>query len=606
MAQPRAAKHRPTPLHWTETLPGWVWLLVIAGWTLLLYGRVLQAPFVYDDLDQIVRNTGLAAWHTVFTRFVAAPVAFTSELRAASAGSSYRPLYWLSLAVDRHLWGLSPAGFHFTSLVLHALNGILLLRLLRRLRLSSIVAAAITLLWISLPINSEAVAWVSARAYPLCLFLLLVGLLCSLHFLETRKPFHLVAASVCALASLLSHESGILILPFTALAILLYSRSDTTKSRRSSAIIILGVDVAAIALFFAIRFAVGAHGASGPAAPLAFASTLWKYIGWMLLPIHMSVERSTSMPPNSLSVSAILAWVTLLMVMALLVWISRRRAVSAFGLAWLLVALAPFCGFIFLYQGMAERFAYIASVGAAIAIVAAITYTKPPARNIVIAAAALWAVWGIIRLETRLSVWNSPAALYSSSLEATPLSPTLYFNLGFTLREDGKLTEAVQAYQNAIRLNPHYQRAYSSLGETYARLGQLDEAQAAYRRALDLDPNDAGTTLNLAVVLNQSGHKEEAESEFRRVIALSPNDSAAYTDLGVLLYQQGHTDQAAAMFQNAIDHRSTDPTPYFNLAILYQQSGHPDRALALYRKVLELRPNDPDTLANIQKLQATP
>jgi hypothetical protein len=204
MAQKPAAKARPAPTHWPETLPGWVWIVAIAAGALLLYARTLHAPFVYDDLSQVIRNPNLAAWHDVFVRFLTKPVTFSAEFRAsASTGSFYRPLYWLSLALDRHLWGLHPAGFHLTSILLHALNGILLFHLLRRLRLSTLTAAATSLLWISLPINSEAVAWISARAYPLCLFFLLLSLIAGLRYLENQRFLPLLAVFFTALAALL-------------------------------------------------------------------------------------------------------------------------------------------------------------------------------------------------------------------------------------------------------------------------------------------------------------------------------------------------------------------------------------------------------------------
>lgn len=604
MAQSRAAKYRHARHHWTETLPAWVWLLIIAAWTLLLYGRSLQGPFVYDDLFQIVRNPNLADWHNVFTRFLAAPVDFSTEfLAASSTGSSYRPLYWLSLAFDRHLWGLSPAGFHFTNLLLHIFNGALLFHLLRRLRIATLTAAATTLLWISLPINSEAVAWISARAYPLCLLFLLLNLLATLRYLEDRRPLALVAAFITATAALLSHESGILVFPLAVIVLLLHFGNELSALRDRPNLIPPGVNLAAIALFFSLRFAVGAHSANGTSAPLAFASIFWKYLGWILVPLHMSVERSTSTPANALSDVVILAWIALLALLALVTLLWKPAPAAAFGLAWLLFALAPFCGLVFLYQGMAERFCYIASAGAAIAIVALIATQKPPIRTILISIALLWAAWSIFRLETRLSDWNSPAQLFRSSLEATPDSPTLWFNLGFTLREEGNLPQAAEAYQSAIRLKPRYQRAYSSLGETYARMGRADDASSAYRQALALNPNDAGTSLNLAVILHQAGRDQEAEREFRHTIALSPNDSGAYTDLGVLLYQQGKVEEAETMFIDAINHNPTDPTPYSNLALLYQHSGHPALAITLYQKLLTLRPNDPDALANLQRLQ---
>jgi hypothetical protein len=82
----------------------------------------------------------------------------------------------------------------------------------------------------------------------------------------------------------------------------------------------------------------------------------------------MSIERSTETPPDAAS----LANVICLCVVALLIaaaWRFRRSLPeTAGGFAWTIIALAPFCGFFFLYQGMAERYAYLASIGLALAI----------------------------------------------------------------------------------------------------------------------------------------------------------------------------------------------------------------------------------------------
>ena len=37
----------------------------------------------------------------------------------------YQPLSWMSLGLDYLVWGMNPLGYHLTSLMLHAINGVL-------------------------------------------------------------------------------------------------------------------------------------------------------------------------------------------------------------------------------------------------------------------------------------------------------------------------------------------------------------------------------------------------------------------------------------------------------------------------------------------------
>jgi protein O-mannosyl-transferase len=584
-------------LQWCITHEQLAFLAISILWVFSLYWNALGAPFLYDDLDQILNNPSLADWHTFAHRFLLAPVAFTTDFRGAG-GLSYRPLYWITLALDRHLWQLNPTGFHLTNLLLHIANGFLGFRLLRRLNTSLLVAASTSLLWLALPIHTEAVAWISGRAYSLSTLFILLSLLLANHHLRTNKPLSLVLYFFTSMAALLSHELGLLVLPLTLLVA--YATSNT---KRSSLPTLSGAAILASALYFILKHIVAPQTESGPAAIKSFALIFWKYVLWIILPIHMSVERSTSTPPNILSTAATAAWIGLAALIAAIFFLRKSKPTASAGLLWLLVALIPFCGLVFIYQGMAERFTYLASMGLALCIASFAIELRKPTHNVAPALILLWLTWGVYRLHMRVLDWTDPVALYRHSIEATPSSPTLFYNLGYSLREAGNLPQAEEAYREAIRLHPHYQQALASLGDVYARQGKNVKAYQAYREAIDLKPDDAPTILNLGVLYQQIGAPTAAENQFRRVIALAPEDSAAYTDLGVLLYQQGKADEAAKVFAQAIDNKSNDPTPYYDLAAIFQRAGRGDLALILYKKVLEMKPNDPDTIANIQALQ---
>ena len=572
---------------------------VLSGlWVLGLYWRALGAPFIYDDLDQIVNNPALASLHATFHRFWLSPVAFTSEFRGPGGGSTYRPIYWLSLAIDRRVWGVGGAGgFHFTNLLIHWANGLVGFLLLRRLRVPVVTAAVAAMVWLGLPINSEAVAWVSGRAYLLCGFFLLVGLWAADAYLRSKRWLALAAYFVASLAAVLSHEAGLFVLPLTLL--LGYATGRVSRRLWSG---LVGSAVLAGLVYFAVKHFVGASGAQGAGAFWAIGLTFWKYFLWMIAPVHMSVERSTSTPANVFSAAAVVGWIGLLALIGLVVLLRKRMPIVAAGLAWGVIALLPFSGVVFIYQGMAERFCYLAAAGFALAIASFVLEYASGGKKVAVGCLAVWMVWGAVRVWARVGDWGDPVRLYQSSLAATPQSPTLFYNLGFAYREKGYLAKAEENYREATRLWPEYQRAWASLGDIDSQLGRPKDAVTAYKQALALNAKDAGTMMNLAVALQQTGDNRGAEEQLQRAIALDPKGSAAYTDLGVLYRQEGRVDDAIKAFQMAIDNNPSDPTPYFDLAVMFQQRGQDDVALRFYKKVLALRPDDPDTLVNLGKL----
>ena len=82
--------------------------------------------------------------------------------------SNWHPLTWVSHALDRELYGLNPAGHHFTSLVLHVFNVILLFLLLMRATGAAGRSLLVAALFAVHPFNvkeSESLGWLSARTF---------------------------------------------------------------------------------------------------------------------------------------------------------------------------------------------------------------------------------------------------------------------------------------------------------------------------------------------------------------------------------------------------------------------------------------------------------
>ncbi len=119
----------------------------------------------FDDQAYVVENAQIQQGLTVQT----VKWAFTSAY-----ASNWHPLTWLSHALDFRLFGLNPAGHHFTSLLLHIFNVVLLFLILVRATKATKRSLLVAAIFALHPINVESVAWVAERKNVLSMFFLLL------------------------------------------------------------------------------------------------------------------------------------------------------------------------------------------------------------------------------------------------------------------------------------------------------------------------------------------------------------------------------------------------------------------------------------------------
>src|SRR5216684_6337774 len=129
---------------------GSLFLLVI-----IVFGRLVYADFTnYDDNAYVSHNPNVQAGLT-----------FESIRWAFSSFDCYNwhPLTWLSLQLDRTLFGPKPAGFHLTNIVLHGMNSFLLFIVLWMMTDALWRSWLVAALFAVHPLHVESVAWVAER-----------------------------------------------------------------------------------------------------------------------------------------------------------------------------------------------------------------------------------------------------------------------------------------------------------------------------------------------------------------------------------------------------------------------------------------------------------
>lgn len=146
---------------------------------LALFIRTTSHQFVnLDDSDYVTQNHhvtgGITQENIVW--------AFTSFHAA-----NWHPITWISHMIDCQFYDLNPWGHHFTNVLLHAANTILLFLLLYRLTGTLWRSAFVAALFAIHPLHVESVAWVSERKDVLSTMFLMVTLIYYVNYVQQRK-----------------------------------------------------------------------------------------------------------------------------------------------------------------------------------------------------------------------------------------------------------------------------------------------------------------------------------------------------------------------------------------------------------------------------------
>jgi Tfp pilus assembly protein PilF len=190
---------------------------------------------------------------------------------------------------------------------------------------------------------------------------------------------------------------------------------------------------------------------------------------------------------------------------------------------------------------------------------------------------------------------NAPAAAVirlEESLQLFPLSPRLWFALGFANFKLDKDEEAEPALKRAIDLDPEFAPALAYLGLIRAKRGQYVEAISLYERALGADPKLAVVHYLIAdAMLKQvDADAGRIETHLRRSAELDPTFTPARLSLGKLFMRSQRWTQAASELEQVIKLDPRVPEAYYQLGRAYGRLKRPadaQSAMAAFKRLSE-------------------
>ena len=164
---------------------------------------------------------------------------------------------------------------------------------------------------------------------------------------------------------------------------------------------------------------------------------------------------------------------------------------------------------------------------------------------------------GVIERDYQKRVYIDSLAFNNYLLSKDPSDAQAHRTLGRSLFVGGKIEEAVQHLQEAMRLDPKDDEAHYTMGLLKRSQAKTKEAENAFKKAITLNPKNARAHGNLALVLLQQNRIDDGEKHFLEAARLNPRDALALDMLGMIRLEKGDSTQAAKYFRQAL---AEDPT----------------------------------------------
>jgi len=453
---------------------------IIIALGLVLYLSVLDAPFIYDDFHLVVNNY-------LITSFQYIPKVFKDVFDFGSTGLPARPLQIISYMLDYKIWGFNPWGYHFTNIIIHIVNSLLIYILslfFVKVRKEAFLTA---LLFVIHPINTNAVSYISGRADLLAGAFSFISLILFFKFLDNHKNSVLILSLLSFIAAILSKEIALIVPLLLSIYVVIFYRSYLRYLiyHLAAAIIYLLLRLPGSLAATFIKPALSERLLTAP-------SLFFRYLKMIFFPHNLRLSYAINYIDSPKDFAFILYLILFSLISCLGLYLIRKSKRMVFFSIWYLlnfllisgviVALNAPCAEHWLYLGLPAIFTLMA------ALIYNLFYRKAVYRYAsYILIAGMLIFYSFSTLE-RNKEWLVPEDFYKNEIEHTPFNYKAHYNLGMIYFNEGRYPDAEEKFKRSIAVFPELHLAYYGLALIAEERGGRDQAIRYYNKSLDIVP----------------------------------------------------------------------------------------------------------------------
>jgi protein O-mannosyl-transferase len=286
----------------------------------------------------------------------------------------------------------------------------------------------------------------------------------------------------------------------------------------------------------------------------------------------------------------------------------RIRPYLIVGWLWFLGTLVPVIGLVQVGgQTMADRYFYIPSIGLFIAMVFGLadiirSWGIAPFLGAGTAAGVLLIFATLTNAQ--IQRWHNSFTLFEHTLAVTPPNLHIEYNLGTALGASSQYDEAAAHFKKALQIDSNFYDGLVAMGVTRGVQGRLPEAIQYLQTAIRLQPDAPKAHVQLAQALWKQNSDEAALGEMHRALQLAPKDADIRADFGLALALANKLPEAIEQFHEALRLNPNSAEIHNNLGLALLASGKPRESIPEFQAALHLKPELKGAADNLQRAQA--
>lgn len=584
--------------------------LGLGGLCLVAYANALNAPWYFDDFDNIVENIRLRDLSLNMSQFYRT-----------------RGIANLSFALNYHWGGVNVFGYHLVNLLIHwVTSGLVFLLLKRVFTETPLIPFLGAVLFALHPLQTQAVTYVVQRMTCLSglFFFSAMELYCRFRTLKKNCTAYHVWLFIFYLGALVTGAAAVMTKENTAVlpvALLLFDLCflphNDNKSRWRSGFLVLP--------FMAVPLWVAWQSLMTPLmggrsmqdignvqtlstqkniTPINYLvtefSVLWLYLRLMFVPLGQALDYAYPLTEKLVSVKNIVACAGLMALLCWAGWLFKRNRWMAFGILWFFLGLSVESTLIPLDPVFEHRL-YIPMFGFVVFVLGGLLRAAPINR----ARWILLVIAGVLLTLTvqRNALWNDPVAFYRDNFNRVPHSERVVTSLSSALSKEKKFDESIEVLRKGIEVAPGYWQLYRNLAGDLLQLKKYDQAMTVLQQGLSVNPVAAELYIRLGILYDYLGQPQEALDVLHRALKTKKNLPKLYLTIGTVHAGQQEWQQAMEFYRKSLDLIDENSVAHDNLGIALYQTGDLLAARKEFQRAIELDNEYANALNNLATVE---